>query len=203
MYGILLYDGVEPIDVGAAFGVLSMASRIAPGLKYAGIARRRGEVVCANGLRVVADHDYASAPDDLTDLIVTGGPGWGAAAEDAATLEFIRTTRARVSSMCTGAMILAAAGTLDGKRSTTKREVFTGEVSPLDLLAERHAVSASALVDSGGVVTSGGVTLGLDVMFYCLARSHGAAVAAEVARVMEYSRALDANKAALGYQCDG
>lgn len=202
MYGILLYDGVEPIDVGAAFGVLSMARRVVPGLSFAGIAARRGEIVCANGLRVIADHDYASAPDNLTDLIVTGGPGWGAAAKDKATLAFIRATGARVSSMCTGAMILAAAGLLDGKRATTKREVFTGEVSPLDLLAERHDVSASALVDSGGVVTSGGVTLGLDVMFYCLARSHGPAVAAEVARVMEYARALDANKAALGYALD-
>ncbi|EDP66909.1 ThiJ/PfpI domain protein [alpha proteobacterium BAL199] len=203
MYGILLYDGVEPIDVGAAFGVLSMASRIAPGLQFVGIARRRGEVVCANGLRVVADHDYASAPDTLTDLIVTGGPGWTRAAEDQETLDFIRGTRARVTSMCTGAMILAAAGTLDGKQSTTKREVFEGEVPPLDLLAKKHAVTASALVDSGGVVTSGGVTLGLDAMFYCLARSHGETIAADVARVMEYSRALAVNKAALGYRRDG
>lgn len=202
MYGILLYDGVEPIDVGAAFGVLSMATRIAPGLAFAGIARRRGEVVCANGLRVLADHDYASAPDTLTDLIVTGGPGWTQAAEDPETLDFIRGTRARITSMCTGAMILSAAGRLADKRATTKREVFAGEASPLDSLKAGHAVAAT-LVDSGDVVTSGGVTLGLDAMFYCLARSHGETVATEVARVMEYSRALAVNRDALGYQCDG
>ena len=40
MYGILLYDGVEPIDIGATFGVLSMAKRIAPDLKFAGIAQK-------------------------------------------------------------------------------------------------------------------------------------------------------------------
>lgn len=202
MYGILLYDGVEPIDVGAAFGVLSMARRIAPDLEFAGIAPRRGEIVCANGLRVVSDHDFASAPD-LTDLIVTGGPGWVQAARDPATLGFIRTTRARVASMCTGAMILDAAGVLDGRRSTTKREVFPGETPPLDLLATRHDARPAAVVESGGVVTGGGVTLGLDVMFHCLARSHGAAVAEEVARVMEYGRALAANRAALGYDVDG
>lgn len=199
MYGILLYDGVEPIDVGAAFGVLSMARRLVPDLAFAGIAAKQGEIVCANGLRVVADHDYRSAPAGLTDLIVTGGPGWPKVAEDAATLDFIRNTRARVSSMCTGAMILAAAGRLDGRRATTKREVFAGEASPLDLLAECHEAGAAAIVDSGGVVTSGGVTLGIDAMFYCLARSHGPDIAAEVARVMEYARALEANRSALGY----
>ncbi len=200
MYGILLYDGVEPIDVGAAFGVLSMARRLVPSLSFVGIAERRGEIVCANGLRVVSDHDFASAPDGLTDLIVTGGPGWVQAAASPATLGFIRDTRARVASMCTGAMLLDAAGRLDGRRVTTKREVFAGETPPLDLLAERHDTCPAAIVDAGDVVTGGGVTLGLDVMFYCLARSHGEAVAADVARVMEYSRALAANRDALGYQ---
>lgn len=201
MYGILLYDGVEPIDVGAAFGVLSMARRIVPDLRFSGVAARRGEIVCANGLRVSSEHDFGSAPG-LTDLIVTGGPGWVEAARDPETLDFIRSTGARVASMCTGAMILDAAGLLDGRRATTKREVFVGEAVPLDQLAARHDARAAAVVESGGVVTGGGVTLGLDVMFFCLARSHGQAVADEVARVMEYGRALAANKAALGYDLD-
>ncbi|MEL6290426.1 MAG: hypothetical protein AAFQ44_01360 [Pseudomonadota bacterium] len=55
------------------------------------------------------------------------------------------------------------------------------------------------IVDDGGIGTSGGVTLGIDAMFYCLARNHGQAVAREVARVMENSRALEANKSARGY----
>lgn len=203
MYGILLYDGVEPIDVGAAFGVLSMARRIVPELRFAGVAARRGEIVCANGLRVVSDNAFASAPAGMTDLIVTGGPGWVQAARDPATLDFIRSTPARVSAMCTGAMILDAAGLLEGRRATTKREVFAGETPPLATLSARHDARPAAVVESGGVVTGGGVTLGLDVMFFCLARSHGQAVADEVARVMEYGRALAANRAALGYELDG
>ncbi len=62
MYGILLYDGVEPIDVGATFGVLSMATRIAPDLKFAGVSRRSGEVTCASGLKIFADYDFDDAP---------------------------------------------------------------------------------------------------------------------------------------------
>lgn len=199
MYGILIYDGVEPIDIGATFGVLSMASRIIPDLKFAGISADGGEVVCASGLRVAADYSIDDAIPDLTDLIVTGGPGWVDVASDERTLEFLRTTNARVSAICTGAMILQAAGRLEGRRATTKREVFDGEKAPLDLLSTQNDTKVAVIVDDGDVVTSGGVTLGIDAMFYCLARSHGADKAKQVARVMEYSRALEANRSALGY----
>lgn len=198
MYGIFLYDGVEPIDVGATFGVLSMASRIAPDLRFAGVARKSGDILCAGGLNVTARYSFADAPE-FSDLIVTGGPGWQAASKDPETLNYIASSSARVSAICTGAMILAAAGTLASKRATTKHEVFDGEVSPLKILAENIETRSAVVVDDGGIVTSGGVTLGIDAMFYCLARSHGEHVANETARVMEYSRALATNKSALGY----
>ncbi|MEL7154855.1 MAG: DJ-1/PfpI family protein [Pseudomonadota bacterium] len=197
MYGILIYDGVEPIDLGATYGVLSIAKRIAPELAFKGVAKAKGLITCANGMQVVADHDFDDAPE-FEDLIVTGGPGWVEAAQDDATLKYLRGSRARISSICTGAMILAAAGLLDGKRATTKHAVFAGETPPVDLLPDAVSSESAAVVDDG-IVTGGGITLGIDTVFYCLARSHGAEVSAETARVMEYSRALDANKAALGY----
>lgn len=199
MYGILLYDGVEPIDVGATFGVLSMARRIVPDLEFAGVAHTSGEITCASGLRVVADFGFDDAPE-FTDLIVTGGPGWVDVVNDVDTLQYLRSTRARLSAICTGAMILDAAGCLDGKRATTKNEVFEGEQSPLQILATRLDTEHAAIVDDCNLVTSGGVTLGIDAMFYCLKRSHGEHAATEVARVMEYSRSLEANRHALGYR---
>lgn len=198
MYGILIYDGVEPIDLGATFGVLSIAKRIAPDLTFAGVARSAGMVTCANGMKVVADYGFADAPS-FDEIIVTGGPGWTDTAEDDATLSYLRTADARISSICTGAMIVAAAGLLNGKRATTKHAVFTGETPPVDLLDAGITREHAAIVDDGGIVTGGGITLGIDTMFYCLARSHGQDVAAETARVMQYDRALAANKAALGY----
>lgn len=198
MYGIFVYDGVEPIDLGATFGVLSMARRAAKDLEFICIARRKGAVVAANGLVFHATHDFSDCPP-LTDLIVTGGPGWVEASQDPETLKFLRHATARVSAICTGAMILEAAGLLDGRKATTKTEVFDGETPPIGLLSEAVTGVRAALVDDGGVVTSGGVTLGIDAVFYLLARSHGEKVAAETARVMEYARARDANKTALGY----
>lgn len=198
MYGILIYDGVEPIDIGAAFGVLSIARRIAPDLTFAGVARKAGPVTCANGLQVMADHAFDDAPE-FRDLVVTGGPGWVQAAADPAILGYLGASRARITSICTGAMIVAAAGLLGGRRATTKYEVFDGETPPADLLPPDVTATRAVLVDDG-VVTGGGITLGIDTMFHCLARSHGAEVANETARVMEYSRALAANRAALGQE---
>lgn len=198
MYGILIYDGVEPIDLGATFGVLSIAKRIAPDLEFAGVASSGGVVTCANGMKVIADYGFADAPA-FDEIVVTGGPGWVEAARDHDTLHYLRSTKARVSSICTGAMIVAAAGLLEGRRATTKHAVFAGETPPVDLLDESIERVHAAIVDDGGIVTGGGITLGIDTMFYCLARSHGDEIASETARVMEYDRALAANRNALGY----
>lgn len=204
-YAILLYDGVEPIDIGATFGVLSMAKRLAPELSFFGVARRRGAVRCANGLVVMADHDFESCPD-AADIVVTGGPGWTEAARDPETQDFLRriaaSGAARLSAICTGAMLLAEAGLLKGRAATTKREVYAGETPATELLAQSPEVDvrAAAIVESDGVLTSGGVTLGIDAMFRLLERNHGEELAQDVARVMEYSRALEANRAALGYE---
>lgn len=198
MYGILLYDGVEPIDVGATFGVLSMARRLCPDLAFAGVAREKGPIACANGLEVMAKFGFADAPQ-FTDLIITGGPGWQKAAQDQKTLVYLQKSKSRLSGICTGAMILAAAGRLDGRCATTKAETFQGEISPLTQLPSDVKAMKAAVVDDQNIVTSGGVTLGIDAMFYCLARSHGPEIADETARVMEYRRALAVNKAELGY----
>jgi transcriptional regulator GlxA family with amidase domain len=201
-YAILLYDGVEPIDVGATFGVLSIAKRRLPEISFWGVACKAGPVTCANGLVVLAEHDFITCPE-ADDLIVTGGPGWTTASEDQETLAFLKSRQpsTRTSAICTGAMILAAAGLLDKREATTKREVYAGETPPLDLLAQTRTIGVkpAAIVDSDGVLTSGGVTLGIDAMFRLLARNHGDDVADDVARVMEYSRALEANRTALGY----
>jgi len=197
---ILVYEGTEPIDL-ATYGVLSMARRVAPEVSMYLVARETGPVRLANGLVVMADHGYADAPA-ADALIITGGPGWERESRDEATIDFVRrcSAGASVAAVCTGGMILAATGLLDGKPATTKREVTGSERSPLAILAERHpAVKAigARLVDCGTVLTGGGVTLCIDMTLHLLARFEGEAVARETARILEYSAALAANESRL------
>lgn len=156
MYGIFIYEGVEPIDLGATIGVLSMARRIAPDLKFASVAREKGEIVCASGMRVIADYGFADAPV-FKDLIVTGGPGWQDAANDPATLDYLRGTDARLSSICTGAMIMEAAGLLADRTVTTKTSVFDGETAPIDLLSSPASAIKAAKSASVGLSNSTGI----------------------------------------------
>jgi transcriptional regulator GlxA family with amidase domain len=195
-FGVLIYDDVEPIDL-ATFGVLSMAKRIQPDIEICTIAPRSGVILLANGLRVVADHDFQTAPK-LDVLIVTGGPGWVEQSKLPETLAFIRNSAAEIPvvSVCTGGMILAASGVLDGKAATTKREVVPTEVSPLQRLRDEYpAVAAheASLVDIGAIVTGGGVSLCIDTMLHLLKKLYGPETAAETARIIEYQRAWAAN----------
>jgi transcriptional regulator GlxA family with amidase domain len=197
-FGIFIYDGVEPIDL-ATFGVLSMARRIAPEIEICTIAPRAGPVALANGLKVAADFGIDDAPScDL--VIVTGGPGWTAQAAAPTTLDYIRRVHAtnRVASVCTGGMILAASGILDGGPATTKREVVAPEISPLVVMRANYPqidVQEAMLVDRGAkLVTGGGVSLCIDTTLHLLATMLGQHVAEETARIMEYQRAWRANR---------
>ena len=196
-FGIFIYDGVEPIDL-ATFGVLSMARRIAPEIEICTIAPSAGPVALANGLKVSADFGIADAPScDL--VIVTGGAGWPVQAQAPATLDYIRRVHAsgRIASVCTGGMILAASGVLDGGPATTKREVVSPEKSPLDVMRAGYPqidVREAMLVDRGGVVIGGGVSLCIDTTLHLLAGMLGQHVADETARIMEYQRAWRANQ---------
>jgi transcriptional regulator GlxA family with amidase domain len=200
LFGIFIYDGVEPIDL-ATFGVLSMARRIAPEISICTIAPRAGEIALANGLKVTADYGIDDAPAcDI--VIVTGGPGWAAQAKAPATLDYIRRVHAssRVASVCTGGMILAASGVLDGGPATTKREVVPPETSPVAVMREGYPgidVREAMLVERpDGVVTGGGVTLCIDTTLHLLGQMLGEQVANETARILEYGRAWRANREA-------
>jgi transcriptional regulator GlxA family with amidase domain len=197
-FGIFIYNGVEPIDL-ATFGVLSMARRVAPEIEICTIAPAAGSVALANGLKVSADFGIDNAPPcDL--VIVTGGPGWPAQAKAPATLDYIRRVHGsgRIASVCTGGMILAASGILDGGPATTKREVVPPERSPIEVMRENYPrvdVRPAMLVDrADGVLTGGGVTLCIDTTLYLLAAMLGQQVADETARIIEYTRAWRANR---------
>lgn len=201
-FAILAYDGIEPIDIGATYGVLSMAKRLVPGLRFFVVSQTGGELVMANGLRLVADCRFSDcAAADV--LMVLGGPGWQTAAQDPAILAFITKFHrdgGTVAAVCTGGMIVAATGLLSGLAATTKREIVAGEQRPLDLLARHYAdcrAIEARIVDAGRILTGGGVSLGIDMTLHLISRFLGRETADETARILEYRRAWAANAAAL------
>jgi transcriptional regulator GlxA family with amidase domain len=200
--GIVIYDGVEPIDIGGTAGVVSMARRVLPEISCVLIAERTGPVRLACEVTVIADADFQNAPPcDV--FIVCGGPGWREQASNPAMLAFVGSRRRdQIASVCTGALILAAAGTLDGLRVTTRRTAVGTETdAPLSLIARyaKDAVpQASLVVEDQGVVTSGGVALAIDGTLYLIGRIYGVPARDEVAKLIEYDRAFEANAQALG-----
>ena len=199
LFGIFIYDGVEPIDL-ATFGVLSMARRIAPDIEICTIGPRAGPITLANGLKVTADFGIGDAPimrychrHRRPGLDRTGA---GAGRRSTTFAAFMR--RGRIASVCTGSMILAASGVLDDGPATTKREVVPPEMSPLEAMRSAYPridVREAMLVDRGGMlVTGGGVSLCIDTTLHLLAKMLGQHVADETARIMEYRSASRANR---------
>lgn len=198
-FAIFVYDDVEPIDLGGTYGTLSLARRVAPQIEILLVAEKPGPVVLTNGLEVRAPYGFNDCPPSDY-LIISGGPGWPAQCDKPQVAEFIAARAADnvVASVCTGAMILAGTGLLDGRPATTKRNVAPGETRPIDLLAQRHPgidVVDALIVDTGAVVTGGGVILAVDATLHLLARAFGPDVADQTAHMLEYTDSWALNRA--------
>lgn len=194
--GILIFDGVEVLDFAGPFEVFSR-TRLTPGAESRRddesapfdvftVSPDGGAVTATGGLVVVAEHSFATAPDiDL--LVVPGGFGTRALLDDERVLAWIRAASAaarQVTSVCTGALLLARVGVLRGKKATT-------HWGALDLLGEVDPsieVQREARVVRDGVVTSAGVAAGIDMAFAIVEELCGRAVADETAHYIEYPR---------------
>ena len=194
--GILLFDGVEVLDFAGPFEVFSR-TRLAPGLESRrsedsapfdvfAVAARAEAVQATGGLRVLPRFDFATAPRaDI--LVIPGGFGTRALLEDEPTLDWIRRRAAearRVTSVCTGALLLARAGLLSGRRATT-------HWGALDLLASLDptvTVERERRVVEDGIVSSAGVAAGIDMALAVVESICGRAVADETAKYIEYPR---------------
>lgn len=199
--GIFIFDNFEPIDVFGFVEAFSIARFIGQG--YADpppypfesvlIGRQAGKVKSINGPTAWADWDFAQAletPPDL--LMIPGGGGTWQLLDDKkpkdmkALLDWVRAMDRKVplmTSVCTGAAVLARAGLLDGKPAATNHGAFgwVAGQGPKVLWD-----SVSRWVDAGKYVTSAGVSAGTDLGFYLVSRLAGRAVAENAVRAAEY-----------------
>lgn len=194
--GVLLFDGVALLDVAGPFEVLSRA-RLEPGVESRHtednalfdvftVAKTTQPVNATGGIVLVPRHSFDDAPRiDL--LLVPGGFGTRPVLQDAQTIDWIRTTAAsakRTASVCTGALLLARAGLLDGRRATT----HWGAFGLLTSLAKDVTVDHEARFVDDGVMTSAGVASGMDLALHIVEVLFSRAVADETAHYIEYRR---------------
>lgn len=183
--GILLFDEVEELDFVGPLEVFGIAGRLGIDCQTVLIGAEPGEIECRYGLRVRPQTRMAEAPR-LDLLIVPGGPGArGRAREDQALRAFILTHTGPVASVCTGALILASAGLLEGRKATTHR-------SAIELLQTYPGVDVQEdvrIVFDGPVATSGGISAGIDLALALVARLWDVDLARSVAHRLEWDGA--------------
>jgi transcriptional regulator GlxA family with amidase domain len=187
---VLLFDGFDELDALAPWEVLSDIGRARDDVEVALVTLDGNAPVRASHGAVITPHRALS---EHVDLLVVPGGGWNDRSRSGAWSEVERgilpaAIRARhedgalVASVCTGAMLLAAAGLLTG------RPAITHHVAIDDLKAAGAKVTHARVVDDGDVVTAGGVTSGLDLVLHLVERHWGAPLALAAERELEYER---------------
>jgi putative intracellular protease/amidase len=175
----LLFDGITALDIVGPYEVLQRL----PDANVTFVAEQRGEIRTDNGfLALVADKsiDEVTAADVL---VVPGGFATRQLEHNERLLEWIRAVDATTTwttSVCTGSMLLAAAGLLEGKEATT-------HWASLDRLSEYGAIpTGRRVVEQGKIVTAAGVSSGIDMALTLMARIAGDELAQAVQLGIEY-----------------
>ena len=175
---MVLFPGLTQLDLTGPFEILARM----PDTSIALVSSTLDPVRTDRGLVLTPDATYADLPDpDI--LFVPGGPGQLPAMEDAALMTYLRSAAERatlVTSVCTGSLLLAAAGLLQGKRATCHWLAH-------DQLALLGAIPVKErVVQDGNVITGAGVSSGIDFGLVVAERLHGAQVAQEIQLQAEY-----------------
>ena len=198
--GVLIFPGFEMLD---AYGPMEMWGSLkhAParfwggeekrvGVKLVTIAATRGEIPSNQGPKTVADYGYADSPR-LDYLLVPGGIGAVPLVNDTATLNWLRDQATKtkiVMSVCNGASLLAAAGILDGRPATTNKMAFKDSTAPGPKV---NWVKQARWVDDGAVVSSSGVSAGMDMTLAVISRLYGQPLGDWLEQITEYDAHRD------------
>lgn len=185
--GILLFDDVEELDAVGPWEVLSFWTNYFPDDEFRVLtfSKNGGRVSCAKGLVIESQYSYDNVPE-LDVLIYPGGQGTRAHIKDPAQIEWLQSKREEVSllaSVCTGSLVFAAAGLLSNRPATT-------HFASLDLLQKLDSSIQvrpdERFVDDGDIVTSSGVSAGIDMALHLVSRLANVDRARAVRRGIQY-----------------
>jgi transcriptional regulator GlxA family with amidase domain len=187
--GILVFPDVEELDFVGPYEVFGLTGRhltelgSPDGVSVITASPTGDTVDCAHGLRVLPDFGFDRVPK-LDVLVVPGGRGAREQKSDPRMLEFVLDQSRKcelVTSVCTGALILAAAGLLDGKRATT-------HWAALDELRqfEKVEVERKRYIHDGKIITSAGISAGIDAALHVVRLLFGEEIRVAVAKRLEH-----------------
>lgn len=179
--GIFVFDGVEELDAVGVYAVLASAKELHPPLDLTVRFRALKEQVTGDlGMKFLA-HEVQRDLGGLDLIIIPGGSGRKEVVQDAEWLKSLLDfgTEKPVASVCTGALILMAAGLLAGRKATTHR-------SAMEELRAAAQVVDERIVEDGLVTTAGGITASIDLGLHLLRKYFAPELATEVADYLEY-----------------
>jgi transcriptional regulator GlxA family with amidase domain len=189
---ILVFPGVDELDALGPLEVLRNAQAFGARIETRLVTvEYHREITGSHGLHFLPDALLAA--DGRPDILVVPGGGWNARSNEGAWAEAqrgtipqaiarIHTESAILASVCTGAMLVAAAGLANNRQLATHYQALT------ELRAAGAKAIEARVVDDGDIISAGGVTSGLDLGLYLVERFASAEIARKVAREMEYER---------------
>jgi transcriptional regulator GlxA family with amidase domain len=199
--GIYVFKDAEIVDFAAPYGVFSVARRFDPELDAFLIADSLRPVQTQAGFTVLPNYSFEDAPA-MDAFLIPGGFGTRQELYNRRLHEYVRSLAdsTLLTSVCTGSWVYGKMGLLDGLPATNRKEPDRAESSPAGMvpidrlakIAPAARISRARVVDTGRIITAGGITSGMEMGFHLLRRAgYSEEFVGEVARVMEYQKAYE------------
>ncbi|MDG2001349.1 MAG: DJ-1/PfpI family protein [Alphaproteobacteria bacterium] len=197
--GILIFDEVEVLDFAGPFEVFSRTRLLkgaesrrsndsAPFTPFT-VSIDKEPVTATGGLKIISDYTIKDCPK-IDILIVPGGLGTRTLLNNESLLSWIKSTSDQAtttSSVCTGSLLLAKAGLLEGKRATT----HWGAIEALKSISKDIQVLNNRRIVNDEIITSAGVSSGIDMAFMLVENLYGEQVASDTAKYIEFHRSKE------------
>lgn len=201
--GIYIFDNAEVIDWAGPTGVFAVAKRMDPELETFLIGDTTAPIIATAGLRVIPKYGLSDNPS-MDAFLIPGGIGTRPEIHNGRLLNFVQSVpkETMLVSVCTGSWVYGVAGLLDGVKATNRKNGDPNEpLVPIDRLAQlapKCIIDRHRVVDTGRIVTGGGITSGIEVGFHLLKRfGYDIDFVDKVAHIMEYEKQWELMKSDL------
>lgn len=190
--GIVVFNDVEVLDFTGPFEVFSVTNELNNNeyFEVRTISVSDKMVVAKNGLKVVADCSIRDV-NNLDILLIPGGQGARPLVNNSEFILWVKSVSKHcelILSVCTGALILAKAGLLDGLKATTHHQAIE---ELRELITNTKIIDdGQRFIDNGQVITSGGISAGIDMSFHVIDRLFGKEISHKTCDYMEYKRMI-------------